>query len=544
MAKQVVPLGRSQPVHVARKILDVMSQLDQADVPISLISAVVDHVLFKDALDLLESERVVTLRVSAQTVHLNRQDWQALRWNLRGTTEQHQYLILTLRGLYDILPTDFMRPLCLHQGRSLRLHVDSVLHLTMECKLSPEILKPATDLALCYSTYLVADGYYAKARCFLSEFRTWAKDLLMSQVKLATALVGHEAIVETLSGFFCTSSDLFVVANRERTTLYGEKAIETIHSLNNTAVVYHDQGRYNLALQYHNKALALKKTVSKVTEEDLLVSLNNIGVVLQAQGQHLAADLRFNYAYTGWKRALGPDSLLVLAAKTNQGISACLQGRLDDAETHHRIVFMERERILGPAHLETLKSRANLALVTHYRGNYRQSEEAYRDLLECFQRSPDLGPSHPETLKTYTDLASVLAHQGNFGEAVEIVTEALPLAKARFGPSNQQTFKFMEMRAIYLHYREDYVAGVAAASELYQTRLAMLGADDLDTKKSLEHLRDLQRELLHKEVALQYRARLYHCCLMSLLRTCVLYGIIWVARCREWMEGRVPGAYA
>ena len=499
-------VGTPRRVRVAQDTLAIISQLHHTAVPLTLLSGIIGRASLKEALAYLESRALVTVTPSMQTLDVHRLEWQKLRMDLQNTIDQPDYLRLALQSLDERFPTAFARPRCLHRGLNLSEHVASALQAVVQRPLALAAFEQTAYLALRYCMYLITVGSYRTAKEFLSGFVDWSRDLLPSQFNIATALAGKQAVVEALLGSLQVSSRLNRTIRRARVKVYGPGAAETVHSLNNTALVCHGLGQDELALMYHWKALSYKNNYLAENDSDTLVTVTNLAVVLQGQGQHMTAEQMFHRALRGWTALLDHDDLFVLAARSNMGIAICLQGRLDDAEALHRSVLADRQRILGPTHHETLKSRANLAHTIHKKGKYAQAEAQYRDILKRFQDNLDLGPSHPDTLRTYTNLASALAHQAKYEEAEAVVLEALPLIQTQFGPTHTESLKAMETRVVFLQYQHNFATGVAVASEVYGARLLKFGFEHMDTQRSLRHLRDLREDLEEAETAVRFSA--------------------------------------
>ena len=112
-------------------------------------------------------------------------------------------------------------------------------------------------------------------------------------------------------GLFVTALD---VAER-----FGPEDPRLATSLNNLALLYKSQGRYEAAEPLHKRALAIKEKALGPDHPDVATSLNNLAGLYRAQGRYEAAEPLDKRALVIWEKALGPDHPDVATSLNNGG---------------------------------------------------------------------------------------------------------------------------------------------------------------------------------------------------------------------------------
>src|SRR5947208_15125339 len=97
------------------------------------------------------------------------------------------------------------------------------------------------------------------------------------------------------------------------------------------AVVFHKQGRYDDALEWHERALAGKEKTLGKDHPSTLDTVNNMAVVFHKQGRYDDALEWYERALAGKERTLGKDDPSTLDTVNNMGAVFHKNGRYDDA---------------------------------------------------------------------------------------------------------------------------------------------------------------------------------------------------------------------
>ena len=82
---------------------------------------------------------------------------------------------------------------------------------------------------------------------------------------------------------------------------------DTALSLNNLAVLYDNQGKYDKAEPLYQRALTIREKVLGPDHPDTATSLNNLAVLYDNQGKYDKAEPLYQRALTIYEKVLGPD---------------------------------------------------------------------------------------------------------------------------------------------------------------------------------------------------------------------------------------------
>ncbi|KAL9573929.1 hypothetical protein ACKAV7_001921 [Fusarium commune] len=146
-----------------------------------------------------------------------------------------------------------------------------------------------------------------------------------------------------------------------RREVLGEEHPDTMWSMADLAVTYHQQGRYDKAESIYQEVLELRREVLGETHPDTISSMADLATIYHAQGQYEEAE-----------------------------------------ELKDKALALRRE-VLGEKHPDTISSMADLAMIYHAQGRYEEDEEISVKVLEL--RREVLGDKHPDTISSMADLA-------------------------------------------------------------------------------------------------------------------------------------------
>ena len=113
---------------------------------------------------------------------------------------------------------------------------------------------------------------------------------------------------------------------------FGRDDPNTAALLNNLAVLYEEQGRYAAAEPLHKRALAIWEKALGPEHPDLATSLNNLAELYRTQGRYAAAEPLYKRALAISEKALGPEHPAVATTLSNLAGLYAAQGRYAEAE--------------------------------------------------------------------------------------------------------------------------------------------------------------------------------------------------------------------
>ena len=187
-----------------------------------------------------------------------------------------------------------------------------------------------------------------------------------------------------------------------------------------------------LAEQYFNRAIVLQ---TQFQQQDALAnSLNNLALLYESQGRYNDAEPLYLQSLDIWKRQLGDDHPDVATSLNNLAELYRSQGRYNDAEPLYLQSLDIRKRQLGDDHPDVATSLNNLAELYRSQGRYNDAEPLYLQSLDIRKRQ--LGDDHPTSLN---NLALLYESQGKYLEAENLAKQALVIYQNRLGNQHPNT---------------------------------------------------------------------------------------------------------
>ncbi|MCL2532461.1 MAG: tetratricopeptide repeat protein [Oscillospiraceae bacterium] len=165
--------------------------------------------------------------------------------------------------------------------------------------------------------------------------------------------------------------------------------------LNNIAVVYKDQGNFDEALEYYQKALSIFETLGK-NRLVTAMTYNNTAVVYENQGK-LDEALDYYKKALPIFEALGKNHPLTAGIYNNFGEVCRKQGKFDEALKWYQKNLAITEKMPGKNHPDTAKTYGNIAVVYKEQGKLDEALELCKKALTVFEEK--LGKDHPNTIK-------------------------------------------------------------------------------------------------------------------------------------------------
>ena len=276
-----------------------------------------------------------------------------------------------------------------------------------------------------------------------------------------------------------------------RTRVLGEEHPDTLGSMNDVAVLYHEQGRYTEAEPLLLRALEIDERVLGREHADTLKTMNNLGSLYYDQGRYAEAEPLLFRALEINERVLGAEHPATLDSLNNLGLLYYDQGRYGEAERLLARALENRQRVLGAEHPDTLKTMNNLGLLYLDQGRYDEAEPPLVDVLEIRQRV--LGEEHPHTLLSMNNLAPLYARQGRYDEAEPLYVRALEVERRVLGEEHPGTLSSINNLAALYHDQGRYDEAEPLRVRLLEICKRVLGEEHPNTLISMSNLASLYR---------------------------------------------------
>ena len=202
----------------------------------------------------------------------------------------------------------------------------------------------------------------------------------------------------------------------------GDGEIRMLDIASKFALVYHETGRWQEAVELEEQMLQMRKRILNEKHPDTLMSMNNLARSYSDLGRSQEALELFEHALQMRKRILGEEHFDTLASMNNLASSYSDLGRRQEAVELDEQVLQMRKRIQGEEHPDTLTSMNNLADIYSEleRSNPKRRYEAVKLQEQVVQMSKRiLGEEHPDTLLYAKNLRYISADQNMFTKRSE-----------------------------------------------------------------------------------------------------------------------------
>jgi serine/threonine protein kinase len=272
---------------------------------------------------------------------------------------------------------------------------------------------------------------------------------------------------------------------------WGEENDDTLHAMNELAVLYQERGKNDLAEPLYARCLALNQKRNGDAHASTLRCQTNLASLYQAQGKYAQAEPLLQAALAGQRQLLGEEHEMTLASINNLALLYQAQGKFVDAEPLLLLLIERRRRLLGHEHPATLEAMGNLA------GLYQEAnrlDEAEPLLDRVFELSRKVhGDDHSSTLTAMNNLAVYYCNRKQYERAEPLFTKGLATQRQKLGNEHPHTLFLMNNLALVLQRRGEFARAEVLSLEALQVCRKILGPEHIDTALTINNLAWLYR---------------------------------------------------
>jgi tetratricopeptide (TPR) repeat protein/DNA-binding XRE family transcriptional regulator len=315
----------------------------------------------------------------------------------------------------------------------------------------------------------------------------------------------------------------------------GEQHSDYAYSLNNLALSYHYQGRYEEAESLYRQSLRIREELFGHEHYTIAQSLHNLGGLYYDRGHYAQAEAFVQRALPILQKLFGPEDLLSLHLLNNLGFIYIRRGTYTQAEPLLQRVVDLREKRLGIEHPDTLISLFLLANLYAARKQYEQAEALHQQVLVL--REKHLGSQHDNVGDSLHSLAQLYHEQGQCNEAEKYYRRALTVYEHTLGSRHPSTAQVLNNLARLLLEQGRITEGEELCRHALTIQERALGTRHPDYAESLATLALLYEKQGDNIRALQFYQRALALCEGILEPEHPLF-----ARCRAGCSRLLPGA--
>ncbi|MDJ0733398.1 MAG: tetratricopeptide repeat protein [Nostocaceae cyanobacterium] len=208
-------------------------------------------------------------------------------------------------------------------------------------------------------------------------------------------------------------------------------------SLNNLALLYKSQGKYEQAEPLYLQALELTKSILGENHPNYARSLNNLAGLYYSQRKYEQAEPLFLQALELTKSILGENHPDYARSLNNLAGLYSDQGKYEQAEPLFLQALELTKSILGENYPDYARSLNNLAGLYKSQGKYEQAEPLFLQALELTKSI--LGENHPDYANSLNNLAGLYKSQGKYEQAEPLYLQALEIFEQQLGTNHPHT---------------------------------------------------------------------------------------------------------
>eukprot|EP01038_Epipyxis_sp_PR26KG_P007535 gene7535-10268_t len=213
-------------------------------------------------------------------------------------------------------------------------------------------------------------------------------------------------------GLLVEAEEMFRRALNGREKLLGPYHLNTVNTINNLAILLHNQDRQEEAEEMYRRAINGSLIALGQDHPDTLSAMNSFGKLLYNMRKLEEAEDMCRRAVNGREKILGPNDVKTIGSLGNLGKVLLALGQYDEAETILLKVLSFREKMYGLNDSKTYESVANLGSCYAAEGKLENAETMYRRGIAGKQY---LNKSdHQEIIDLFTQLGKAIYSRSSF----------------------------------------------------------------------------------------------------------------------------------
>ena len=258
-------------------------------------------------------------------------------------------------------------------------------------------------------------------------------------------------------------------------------------SFNNIGLFVSDYfAEYDIALEYHSKALATRKKVFNSNHPSIAESYNNIGMAYAGLGNYSKASDCFFNALEIDKKTWGMEHHITATTYNNLGGVFDALGDYTKALNYYKKALTIYEKKLGAEHPDTANSYNNIGKVFDEQGDYEKGLEYHFKALAINEKV--LGTEHSDLTISYISIGTLYSDRGDYDKALEYYFKALEIRKKVFGVQHPHIAQSYDVISMAYDDQGNYDKALSYQLKALAIREKLLGKEHPDTAKSYNNI--------------------------------------------------------
>ena len=243
---------------------------------------------------------------------------------------------------------------------------------------------------------------------------------------------------------------------------------------------------YDKAMEYYEKALAIRLHILGEDHPDVAACYGNIGLVLGKKGDHDKALEHHEKALAIYLQTFGEDYPYVATCYNNIGLVWDNKGIFNKALEHHEKALAIRLRTLGEDHPYVTDCYNNVGNVWAKKGNYNKALEYFEKALAIRLRV--FGEDHQDVASCYNNIGLICYNKGDFNKAKKYLEKALAIHLRTLGEDHQDVAGCYNNLGLVCYNKGDFSKALEYHEKALAIRLRLFGEDHQDVAGSYNNL--------------------------------------------------------
>jgi tetratricopeptide (TPR) repeat protein len=205
-------------------------------------------------------------------------------------------------------------------------------------------------------------------------------------------------------------------------------------SYNNIGGVYKNMGEYSKALSSHEKALEIRQKTLPANHPDLATSYDTNGSVFDNMREYSKALSYYEKALEIRQKTLPASHPSLATSYNNIGLVYYKMGEYSKALSSHEKALEIRQKTLPASHPSLATSYNNIGLVYDKMGEYSKALSYYEKALEIFRKT--LPENHPSLATSYNNIGGVYKDMEEYSKALSYYERAQNILQISLPPNH------------------------------------------------------------------------------------------------------------
>jgi len=269
-------------------------------------------------------------------------------------------------------------------------------------------------------------------------------------------------------------------------------------SYNNLAETYRVWGWHQRSLEFHQKTLGILEKTLPPEHSDLATSYNNLAGTYGALGEHQKSLEYHQKALSIFEKALPSEHPDLASLYNNLALTYGALGEHQKRLMYNQKALAIREKVLPPEHPDLATSYNNLAVTYNALSEHKKSLEYNQKALTI--REKVLPPEHPDLAASYNNLAATYGALSEHQKELEYNQKALSISEKVLPPEHPDlanSYNNLAMTYYHLDDLERAVAFVRRAVAIYEKALPATHPHTANARQGLAFLEGKLAEQPH-----------------------------------------------